>query len=678
MDTLQSAARRACEQEPLSDRELRDGIAVRVVSCVRANDADITQKPSGFVWSVLVLVREGVRAETLRTSGVKVLACLLGEGLPTVRGPLATGRVEHAGSYWTVHEYAVDVPRRLMWFGFKAGFARCFVGRRRRNELVHDHFDRINNAAANEAGYKEWLRAHRAFLATFKPPASELRISIVCPLYKTPPVYLRAMIDSVLAQTFERWELVLVNASPDDEGVCATLSEYADPRIKVVPCPENYGIAGNTNVGLKHCAGDYVCFLDHDDFVEPQALAAMVQAIEASETPVDLVYCDEDSVDENGGDNKIPLFKPGRNIDLLYSNNYVIHWLMVSRYVLDHSERSGKEVDGAQDYDLTFKALECARGVVHVPYVLYHWRIHSGSTNGSNGGNPGAKRWAQESGRRAIAEHLERRDLSASVTCEKVAFTYRTDFTGDAIQGQMLACISLGEPCQALRAALGECGVAKTTVLPKDAPAVEVSQALEAFIGSADFALVLDGSLALSAEDVQCAASYFVRSEVFALSPRVLRKDGLLDSAGCIAMPDGRLCKMGHGLPASDEGYIGRLHRPYSAAVLNADCCFVRLDALAQLAGKEERGCFSAWSHLLASLCLRAYERGMVNVYTPFSIARWTTDTSLLQGMWSGQENDSALLAKMHAGLLAKGDPCHNPNFDPWDAYYRLRPADSE
>lgn len=171
-------------------------------------------------------------------------------------------------------------------------------------------------------------------------------VSIICPLYNTPLPYLRDMIDSVLAQTYTIWELVLVNASPDNEGMQEVLTTYADPRIKTIDFPENLGIAGNTNIGIRAATGDYVAFADHDDTLSPYVLERYM-AFAAEHPDADLFYCDEDNFEEDDSAGYAPRFKPDFNRDLLYSHNYMVHMLMVSRYILDRVELSPNEVSGA-------------------------------------------------------------------------------------------------------------------------------------------------------------------------------------------------------------------------------------------------------------------------------------------------------------------------------------------
>ena len=653
------------EEHPLTKRERLFGRAVRAVSCVRANDEDMGHDPSAFIWSVVV-ARNRARTQRDVPLCVHPLSRVLGPGNQCV----AVERVARAelvldDEAWGFEEYAASVPFAIRDLVFAAGMALCHVGRRRCFREQAAYYGRICNAAADREGYARWFERHRAKLAALDVPQTDMLVSIVCPVFRTRPEHLRAMLTSIVSQTYAHWELVIVNASPDDAGVASVLAEFNDERIRVVDCPENEGIAGNTNVGIACCNGAYVCFLDHDDTVEPQALAAMVDAIKRGGEAVDLLYCDEDSIDEQGC-YCVPLFKPGCNPDLLGSNNYVIHWLMVSRRALGETTRSDVHVDGAQDYDLTFKVLELGRAAVHVPYVLYHWRIHEGSMNA----NADSKQYAQESGRRAIANHLERLGIDACVTRESVPSTYRIDYAPPAHLPD-IACISLGEPTRSL---LDACevyrnrgGRIRLDVAPTDTSASEVADRV---MGCAEpLLLIIGGGLLVEAGMLESLVGYFERPEVFAVSPRVLFSNGLVDYAGCIVRPDAGLCKLGHLLPEFDGGYIGRLHRPYSAAVLSTDCCMARTDLLREVSfgAGYETVAFS-----LADACLTAYERGMANVYTPFVTARWQGARSLLSDAVLMDSRDQTQLMRRWAPTISRGDPSHNPNFDPFSPYYRL------
>lgn len=234
--------------------------------------------------------------------------------------------------------------------------------------------------------------------------------SIIVPLFKTPIDYFNAMARSALDQTYSKLELILVNASPEDEALAQAVAELArrDSRVKVVTLDENRGIALNTNEGIAVAGGDFLCFFDHDDVIELDLLFEYTKAInEYPET--DLLYCDEDKLRD--GHFVDAFLKPDFSWEYLASNNYICHLLTVRKSIVDEVELSGDEVSGAQDWDMTMKVAEKARNVHHVPKVLYHWRIHSGSVaSGSS-----AKPYTHYAGERVVKAHFDRIGLPARI-----------------------------------------------------------------------------------------------------------------------------------------------------------------------------------------------------------------------------------------------------------------------
>ena len=266
---------------------------------------------------------------------------------------------------------------------------------------------------------EEELQRQRAIVFGDAP-----KVSIVVPMYETKPEFARAMMDSVLAQTYSNWELVLADASKTDvvkDLVCGTACDvtdggnsafggsYAsDSRIKYVRIAENKGISENTNAAVLNATGDYIGLLDHDDLLTPDALYEMVAAIEAAKKEkksVAFVYSDEDKCDTEAKKYYEPYIKTGFNFDLLLSNNYICHFLVMKAELM---KKVGfrKEYDGAQDYDLVLRAFlmkEPSDEIMHVNKVLYHWRCHESST----AANPQSKLYAYEAGKRAVESALE-------------------------------------------------------------------------------------------------------------------------------------------------------------------------------------------------------------------------------------------------------------------------------
>ncbi|MDO4537833.1 MAG: glycosyltransferase [Coriobacteriales bacterium] len=280
------------------------------------------------------------------------------------------------------------------------------------------------------AGYDEWLRvSHRSSLDQLALQRDRVfedgpSFSIIVPLYRTPLNFLREMADSVLDQTYSNLELVLVNASPDDVALCQEVATYAarDERVRVVTMEENLGISGNTMAGIEAATGDFICFFDHDDVLEPDILYYYADAVDKHPT-IDMLYCDEDKL--LNGRFISPFFKPDWSPDLLTSENYVCHMLCVRAEIAKSVPEEYLQCDGAQDHFLTFYAGERARKVFHVRRVLYHWRIHEQSTAASGE----AKTYTSDSGIRALQAHLDRCGIAATARARGVVpNTYAIDY----------------------------------------------------------------------------------------------------------------------------------------------------------------------------------------------------------------------------------------------------------
>lgn len=310
--------------------------------------------------------------------------------------------------------------------------------------------------------YEPWYEAHKATpeqLARQRKESGKWQdapqISIVVPLYCTKETFLREMIASVQAQSYENWQLCLADASPREGENCPEtgriVAEYAaqDKRIVYAALAENLGIAENTNAAIALATGDWIAFMDHDDLLAPDALYEAVLLMrrgsrrgtttecagllhpQEQDAVYELIYTDEDKVDMEGNVHFQPHLKPDINIDLLRSNNYITHFTMVSRALYSRVGGLRAEFDGAQDYDFILRCVEQAQAVGHVPRILYHWRSHQESTSS----NPFSKQYAVDAGRRAIAEHLKRTGVRGEVTATKDMgfYTVRYETQGEPL-----------------------------------------------------------------------------------------------------------------------------------------------------------------------------------------------------------------------------------------------------
>ena len=229
--------------------------------------------------------------------------------------------------------------------------------------------------------------------------------SIVVPLYNTKRKFLIELIESVLNQSYEKWELCLADGSDaahsDVEIVCKEYQEK-DGRIKYKRLKENKGISSNTNLCAQMATGDYLVFVDHDDTIDSNALAYNALSIEKSKA--DVIYSDEDHMTEDG-QQKLPFYKPDWSPDLLYSQMYICHLLVVRKELFDKLGGVRPVCDGAQDYDLMLRlSLETSK-IAHIPKILYHWRETSNSTAATSDAKP----YAHEAGRKALDDFLKKK-----------------------------------------------------------------------------------------------------------------------------------------------------------------------------------------------------------------------------------------------------------------------------
>lgn len=265
----------------------------------------------------------------------------------------------------------------------------------------------------------------------------DVTFSIVVPTYRTPEEYLRQLVASVCGQSYEKWELILADATEDDsvrktlENILMEFSmenftenstensgaNSRKERIRYCRLEKNEGISDNTNAGIALAENDYVGLLDHDDILAENALYEMAAAIEQSKksgVTLQMLYSDEDKCNGDRSCYYEPNFKEKFNLDLLLTNNYICHFMVMKRELIQELKLR-REYDGAQDFDLVLRAAgrlshreEC---IVHIPKVLYHWRCHTSST----AENPRSKLYAYEAGRRAVQDFVNQRHWNAEV-----------------------------------------------------------------------------------------------------------------------------------------------------------------------------------------------------------------------------------------------------------------------
>lgn len=317
----------------------------------------------------------------------------------------------------------------------------------KRHGIKHAYYAAKERVEREKADTYHFVPASEEELCVQRQKSSDfsIKFSILVPVYETREIHLREMIDSVLAQTYGCFELILADASKTD-AVEKVVRTYTDDRIKYKKLSQNGGISANTNYALMYATGDYAGLLDHDDLLTPDALYEMAACIEAAakeDVELQLIYSDEDKCNGDAASFFEVNKKPEFNLDLILSNNYICHFMVVKRQLMQELQLRSV-CDGAQDYDLVLRAVNHMLGkdkkrnrikelpIAHVSKVLYHWRCHEAST----AENPESKWYAYDAGKRAVEDFLRAREWNGKVTHSRHLGFYRVDYEPDLLSNR--------------------------------------------------------------------------------------------------------------------------------------------------------------------------------------------------------------------------------------------------
>ncbi len=285
-------------------------------------------------------------------------------------------------------------------------------------------------------GAKEWVDdrnySKEALMIpdTFPREKTEggISLSVIIPVFRPDMDDFAHLLDSLLRQTYTDFEVVIADGSgnSDIENVVKAYDDDPDIglRIKYERLEENLGISENTNAAIRKAEGEYVVFVDHDDFLEPDALSETCKAIREG---AEIIYTDEDKYDGVRDRFFCPNRKPDFNRDLLISNNYICHMLTVRKKLVEKAGGLRREYDGAQDHDLLLRLSEMvpSEKIAHIPKVLYHWRLSQSST----AGNPESKLYAYAKGRMAVEDYFARREIPVKVGDTEHRGFFRADYS---------------------------------------------------------------------------------------------------------------------------------------------------------------------------------------------------------------------------------------------------------
>lgn len=544
--------------------------------------------------------------------------------------------------------------------------------------------------------YDSWIAEHEPDAAALEKQRTKSRdfsprvkISLLTPVYNTAPAFLEEMFESVAAQTYDNWELCVVNAGSDRAATNEILERWQsrDDRIRIERLDRNLGIAENTNHALQMAAGDFVACLDHDDVLTPFALYETARA--AVENPdADIIYSDEDRLSSEGK-RHAPFFKPDWDPELLTASMYVGHLSAYRRSLALELGGFRKEFDLSQDYDFALRATERARAIHHVPHVLYHWREHPES--GSTGGKPDARRTNLAS----LADAMRRRNLPADILEYPTANRARLKVerwprvsiivpTDSAMRAQAcvqdlpantkypdleIVLVTNSPLADSLRFAEAE--RATIRLVPYDKPfnfSAKCNAGADAATG--DRLVFFNDDVETDQPDwIQNLIEPLENPEIGAVAPKLLYESGKIQHAGLVMGVRGLAGTAFHQRPGDSTEHFNLAQSLRDVAALSAACLAMRRDDFVRVGGFDAVNTPIAHSDM--DLCFKVREAGLRCVYTPYATLRHAGHASIgvaesrVRTRKRQRDKASIFLLKRWAGYTTH-DPYFPDNMRDW------------
>ena len=548
-----------------------------------------------------------------------------------------------------------------------------------------------------------------------------VKFSILVPLYNTPKEFLTAMLDSVVAQTYKNWELCLADGSdiggPIGSDIGGSIGsggnhsyvgeicrEYqkadrekngGQGRIIYQKLEKNEGISGNTNRCLALATGEYIGLFDHDDILHPSVLYEYAKAI--NEQGADYIYCDETTFKNNDINKMLTMhFKPDYAVDNLRANNYICHFSVFHRHLLDGSELFRTKYDGSQDHDMILRLTDKAKKVVHVPKLMYYWRSHAGSV----ASGIQAKTYAVDAAKGAVADHLRKHGYTHFKITSTRAFETIFKISYQIIGNPKISIVIANKDHEPdLRRCISSI-MEKSTydnyeiiIVENNSETPEIKKYYEelkederikivTYEGSFNYSAVNNlGVKAAEGEyilllnnDTQVITvnwmeellMYAQREDVGAVGAKLYYGDKTIQHAGVVlGLGAHRTAGHSHYMQHRENlGYMGRLCYAQNVSAVTGACLLVSKELFEKAGGLDESFAISLND---VDFCIKLREMGYLNVFTPFaelyhyeSVSRGLDD----QGEKAARYNEeSARFREKWKEVLEKGDPYYNPNF---------------
>jgi len=517
-------------------------------------------------------------------------------------------------------------------------------------------------------------------------------ISIILPVYNIAPKWLERAVTSVEAQWYTNWELCIVDDASTNKKTLNYLQEINNPKIKITFSKHNGNISAASNIAISMAQGEYIALLDNDDELTVDALYEVVKSI--NETGADFIYSDEDFTTTKGL-HVNPHFKPDFSPDLLLSHNYITHFTVMKKTLIDQARDFRSECDGAQDYDLFLRVTEKAEKIVHIPKVLYHWRMLPTSTSS----NVHVKPQALLNGIKALEDTLKRRKIDAEVLEGNLPHYFRIK---RKIKGTPLVSIVIPfkDKPELLEMCIGSI-LEKSTYknfeiigMSNNSEESETFTTMKMFekkdsrvhfyehnkpfnyseinnyavnnFAKGEHIVLLNNDIEIITPSwIEALLEHSQREEVGCVGAKLYYPDGKIQHAGVILGLGGYAAHSHRFSNGSDYGYFNRLHVIQNLSAVTGACLMVKKSIYQEVHGLDEENFKIAYNDV--DFCLKIREKGYLNIFTPYCETYHYESISRGEDSESEEKNarfdeEKAYLKLRHPKILEDGDPYYNLN----------------
>jgi len=511
------------------------------------------------------------------------------------------------------------------------------------------------NHPAEDKTYQDWIKKYdtitgdriNSYIEDFNDLAKKPLFSIIMPVFDPPKQFLEDALKSVINQVYTNWELCIADDKSTQPHVSRIIKKYSKKfsQIKVHFNVKHSHISRTSNNALKLATGDYVVLMDHDDLLRPHSLLLLAKSFNNRKN-LKIVYSDEDKIDDKGI-RSCPYFKPDWNPDLLLAQNYFSHLFCAERSLIKKIGGFREGLEGSQDWDLVLRLIEFVdeNEIHHIPEILYHWRIHSGSVSQKINN----KNYAVKAAKRAVEEHLSRLKIKAEVSVTQNQFLRIKRFT----EKQVLLKASIIIPTRNNFEVLEKCIdsiIEKTSpysfeVIVVDNQTTELDtlnyfskikhidnikvikyekefnySAINNYAAKNARNQILvflnDDTQIISESWLEELVSQASRPEVGAVGAKLFYPNGTIQHTGIILGLGGIAGESLKGHPKEHPGQMQRANLTHNVSAVTGACLAVETKKFFKVGGFDEKNLKVAFNDV--DLCLKLLRDGFKNLYTPY------------------------------------------------------------